>query len=148
MLTLTGIKVREAKREKRSAKKMSFDKIESKISKAFKKLNNKSCYDFLDDEKSSTRQNLEDFLSLIEKWLEKRLGKYKVYSKKDVLDCLMEIFPEPTDTQFKTLKVLNKHVKKNADAYKHVYSITGLFPGKDPEAAYNARAYDMEDSNY
>ena len=101
---------KEQKRDTKRAKKMKEDKIYKKIEESFNRLNNKNCYAFLGDEDNNSHHNLLDFLMLLEKACEKKFGKAKKYSKEEVLEILVPIFPEPTKPQRKTLNVINKEI--------------------------------------
>lgn len=137
-ITERSKRTREYKREVNRSKKMKEEKIEKKILKAFDKLNNKNCYAFLDDEDSSTRQNLLDFCTLLEKGLEKKFGKAKKYSKTDVFEYLTSIFSRTTERQAKTLEALNRFLKKNEG---EGFKFKGLFKGKSWEDACDEGTY-------
>ena len=124
----------ESRRDHDKTKKFkNVDKLDDRILAAFDKLNNKKCYDFLDDEKSRTFQNLLDFLTLLEKKCERRYGHRYKYSKSEVEDILIQLFHGPTDTQAKTIRKINKKFKKNKYNLEELYGFKfeALLTGKN-----------------
>ena len=73
--------------EKQNKKFKNLNKLDEQILESFRKLNNKSCYDFLDDTESKSFQNMLDFMTLMEKRCEREYGRKKKYSKEDVVEA-------------------------------------------------------------
>ena len=119
--------------EKQNKKCKNLNKLDEQILESFRKLNNKSCYDFLDDTESKSFQNMLDFMTLMEKRCEREYGKKKKYSKEDVEYILCVLFPNPTETQAKTIRKMNKVFKKNKKQLDEFYEFkfTALLSGKN-----------------
>ena len=130
MITRKEKCIKEVNREEDRVKKIGSKKLTKKILRIFKKLNNKKCYKFLEDDDSKSYHNLLDFLSLLEKKCEKVYGDKANYSKNKVADILQEIFSTATMKECKTLRKINKVVKKSKDEKIRAFKFKALFPGK------------------
>jgi hypothetical protein len=129
------IAMKEERREVLRHKKMSEEKLDKKLIKAFERLNNKNCYAFLDDKSNMSHHNLMDFLNLLEKRCEARFGKAKSYKAHDVIWVLSELWGDPTERQIKTFNVINRYLKKEDDPEMLSFKIRKLFKGKEFDKA-------------
>ena len=103
---------RKAERSFLELDKMSKKKVEKKLIKTFKSLNNKKCYDFFQVEEHKTFHNLLDFLYIFERYLKNKYGKSKKYGKKKTEKALADLIPAPTKRQVKTINEIKKAIKK------------------------------------
>lgn len=137
MITKKEIYMKEYERDENRIKKMGRKKLTKRIVKAFKKLNNKKCYKFLENSTSKSYHNLLDFLSLLEKKCEKVYGDKSKYSKSKVEKILREIFSIPTKKECKTLSKINKCIKHTSNEKIGSFKFKSLFKGKRFETALN-----------
>jgi hypothetical protein len=108
------------------------EKLDDKLYEVFNKLNNSKCYAHFDDTENRSFQNLLIFLTLLQKKCEKFYGKEKKYSKDQVESVLINLFPEPTKAQRKTIEKINKTIKKNKKDIPEFeeFKFSGIIEGK------------------
>lgn len=121
----------ELEREIERTKKMKEKKLDKKILKAFKKINNKNCYAFFKDSTNKSHHNLLQFLTLLEKRCENRYGKAKKYKKTLVYNVLHELIPNATKRQVKTLNAINRYMRKDENPSLGSFKFKNIFKGKD-----------------
>lgn len=106
----------EYQRDRSSKKKFkNEEKLDKRLYDSFQKINSKACYDHFSDVTNKTFHNLLSFLTLLERKCEKFHGNKKKYSKMEVEEVMINLFPSPTDAQRKTVEKINKFIKKNKD---------------------------------
>lgn len=134
----------EVGRDTIRSKKMKPRKIDKKLLNAFMKLNRKDCYGFIEDKGSKTYQNALDFFTLLEKRLELDYGKKKKYKKEDVQASLETVLSGLTERGCKTIRALDKALKKGTEEEFAQFPFNGLIKGK---TFHSLRAQSSDDQS-
>ncbi len=117
---------REETHQKSQKKLLKNGKIDKQLNEALRKINNSSCYEYFDNPEHRSFHNMLQFLALLDRKCELFYGNKKKFKKYEVEDVLKDTFPDPTEIQRKTIKVIHKVVKKGKHPELGEFRFNGL----------------------
>ena len=140
----------QMKRDRMEEKDWKEEKIDKKLREAFQRLNRRDFYEFYTDPDTRSYENFLNFLTILTKKLENFYGKKKKYKKDEVQELLETFFQGISERGCKTMKAMDKALKKTDDPDLCSFPFNGLMKSKIFHSYNHSssvdQSYSLEDS--